>query len=84
MKTMFNHYNENVLKKAENLRKENAEKFSMTAMDKKLWSILDKYVPEFAVENKFVLPKLKKINVNTTESVQPTSAKISLPKLKIL
>jgi len=84
MKTMFNHYNENVLKKAENLRKENAEKFSMTAMDKKLWSILDKYVPEFAVENKFVLPKLKKIDVNTTESVQPTSAKISLPKLKIL
>jgi hypothetical protein len=32
-------------------------------MDKKLWGILDKYVPEFAVEKKIVLPKLKKIEL---------------------
>jgi len=65
-------------KNAELLRKENMEKFSMNAMDKKLWSILDKYVPEFAVENQFVLPKLKPVNTNQT-----TETKLSLPKLKI-
>jgi hypothetical protein len=32
-------------------------------MDAKLWGILDKYVPEFAVEKKIVLPKLKKIEL---------------------
>jgi hypothetical protein len=32
-------------------------------MDTKLWGILDKYVPEFAVEKKIVLPKLKKIEL---------------------
>lgn len=65
-------------KNAEYLRKENAEKFSMTAMDKRLWSILDQYVPQFAVENAFVLPKLKPIVSNNT-----TETKLSLPKLKI-
>jgi hypothetical protein len=64
-------------KNAELLRKENMEKFSMTAMDTRLWSILDKYVPTFAVENAFVLPKLKAIN-NT-----PVENKLTLPKLKI-
>jgi hypothetical protein len=64
-------------KNAELLRKENMENFSITAMDKRLWSILDKYVPTFAVENAFVLPKLKAIN-NT-----PTENKLTLPKLKI-
>lgn len=81
MKNMFFQYNENVLKKAEYLRKENSEKFSLQAMDTKLWSILDKYVPQFAVENKFVLPKLKKVESTVTE---PASQKISLPKLKML
>lgn len=64
-------------KQAELLRAENADKFSMSSMDKKLWSILDKYVPQFAVENKFVLPKLKPINNGNVEN------KITLPKLKI-
>jgi hypothetical protein len=64
-------------KNAELLRKENMENFSITAMDKRLWSILDKYVPTFAVENAFVLPKLKAIN-NT-----PVENKLTLPKLKI-
>ena len=81
MKNMFFQYNENVLKKAEYLRKENSEKFSLQAMDTKLWSILDKYVPQFAVENKFILPKLKKVESTVTE---PASQKISLPKLKML
>lgn len=64
-------------KNAELLRKENMENFSITAMDKRLWSILDKYVPTFAVENTFVLPKLKAINNTLTEN------KLTLPKLKI-
>jgi len=63
-------------KNAELLRKENAEKFSITAMDKRLWELLDKYVPSFAVENQFVLPKLKP--AGNTEN------KIVLPKLKIV
>jgi len=32
-------------------------------MDKKIWGILDKYVPEFSIEKKIVLPKLKKIEL---------------------
>jgi hypothetical protein len=47
-------------------------------MDKKLWSILDQYVPQFAVENKFVLPKLKPIDMSQNVG------QITLPKLKIV
>jgi hypothetical protein len=65
-------------KNAELLRKENVEKFSIPSMDKRLWDILDKYVPQFAVQNQFVLPKLKSINNNLSEQNQ-----IVLPKLKI-
>lgn len=65
-------------KQAELLRKENEEKFSITAMDTRLWAILDQYVPQFAVENTFVLPKLKSIASNN----QPET-KLSLPKLKL-
>jgi hypothetical protein len=64
-------------KPAEFLRAENFEKFSLQAMDQKLWGILDKYVPKFAVENSFVLPKLKPIANKTDQN------KIVLPKLKI-
>jgi len=63
---------------AELLRKENMEKFSIQAMDTKLWSILEKNVPQFAVENKFVLPKLKPIGNNPQQE-----NKITLPKLKL-
>jgi hypothetical protein len=66
-------------KPAEQLRIENAEKFSLQSMDKKLWEILDKYVPNFAVENKFVLPKLKTISTESKDE-----QKIVLPKLKML
>lgn len=59
-KQLFNQYtNEKLHANAELLRAENAEKFSIHAMDKRLWELLDKYVPQFSVENKFVLPKLK-------------------------
>ena len=64
-------------KNAELLRKENSEKFSITAMDKRLWELLDKYIPSFAVENQFVLPKLK-----ATGNPTNIENKIVLPKLK--
>lgn len=64
-------------KPAEFLRLENLEKFNLQSMDKKLWSLLDKYVPQFAVENKFVLPKLKTIGTEVQ------SNQIVLPKLKL-
>ena len=63
---------------AKYLAKENSQKFNLQEMDKKLWAILDKYVPQFAVENKFVLPKLKPIGNTTTQD-----NKIVLPKLKL-
>lgn len=47
---------------AELLRKENESKFSLEKMDERLKEILDMYVPQFSVENKFVLPKLKLID----------------------
>jgi hypothetical protein len=62
-KQYYHSYNQSYTDKAEQLRVENAEKFSLSAMDKKLWGILDKYVPEFAVEKKIILPKLKKIEL---------------------
>lgn len=70
---------EKILNKSESLRKENEEKFNLNKMDERLWSILDQYVPKFAVENKFVLPKLK--SVENTNTQQPT---LKLPKLKSL
>lgn len=63
LKNIFNFYSDKLLEKSEALRIENNEKFSLQAMDKQLWSILDKYVPEFTVEQKIVLPKLKKLEL---------------------
>jgi len=40
------------------------ERFSMEATDKILHAYLDKYVPEFAIEKKIVLPKLKLPKLN--------------------
>ena len=74
-----NRNNDKVIQKAEYLRAENAEKFCLQAMDTKLWSIMDKYVPEFATENKFVLPKLKSVG----SSVASATDKLVLPKLKM-
>lgn len=54
-------YNKLVVK-AEKLRLENEKKFSLHAMDTTFHSFLDK-IPEFAVEQQLVLPRLKKIEL---------------------
>lgn len=58
---MFN-YNP-YLEKAEKLRLENVADYSVEAMDKVFHSLLDKYVPKFAVNQPIILPKLKKITL---------------------
>lgn len=62
LKNAFDKYEE-LLPNAEKLRTENAEKFSIEAMDKEFHAILDKYVPKFAMPAPLVLPKLKKLNL---------------------
>lgn len=62
LKQAFNNYDE-LLPKAEALRAENAEKFSLEAMDKSFHALLDKYVPKFAMPAQIVLPKLKKLEL---------------------
>lgn len=62
MKNFFLNYDEK-LADAEKLRAENAEKFSLEAMDKTFHAMLDKYVPKFATEQIINLPKLKKLNL---------------------
>ena len=69
IKNTFNVYGGKLLEKAEALRVENAEKFSLQAMDKHLHGLLDKYVPQFAVETKIVLPRLKKIELPKLKKV---------------
>ncbi len=44
------------------LAERNAQLFSTQAMDQKLHAILDKYIPEFAVEQKIMIPQLKMPN----------------------
>jgi len=63
LKSLFYNPTQSIKDNAEKLRIENMEKFSMEATDKILHSYLDRYVPEFAIEKKIVLPKLKKIEV---------------------
>ena len=60
MKHCFYNY-DSYLYKSEKLRLENSEKFSEIAMDKKFHALLDKYIPDFPVEKKLILPKLKKL-----------------------
>jgi hypothetical protein len=85
LRNCFYYYKE-TLDKAEQLRSYNAEHFSVAAMDIKFHALLDQYVPKFAVEQKLVLPKLKKISnpatlAASTASVEE-SQKMVLPKLK--
>lgn len=79
MKYYFNNYDDSILDNAEKLRIENMENFSLEAMDKAFHALLDKYVPPFAIEQPFILPKLKKINLPS----QKCETK-ELPKLKKL
>jgi hypothetical protein len=60
---LYNSLSKNILEDYEKLRIENEQKFSLQAMDVRLHEILNKYVPEFSVEQKIVLPKLKKIEL---------------------
>lgn len=60
LRTLYYSNNTALADNAEKLRLENSEKFSMAEMDKVLHSYLDKYVPEFSVEKKIILPKLPK------------------------
>jgi hypothetical protein len=73
MKSFFSHYKGKILEDAEKLRVENSVKFSNESMDKVLHAMLDKYVPDFAVEQTIVLPKLKKLNLPKLNKL-PTSA----------
>ena len=96
MKNCFHFYTP-YLEKAEKLRIENLELFSVQSMDKKLAEILDRTVPKFATEQKLILPKLRKIVKKEEPSSEPmkleevstettktevVADKIILPKLK--
>ena len=65
---------ESLLPRAEQLRAENAEKFSLEAMDKEFHALLDKYVPKFAMPAQIVLPKLKKLDLPKLNIAKPTPA----------
>lgn len=67
-KSMFYNPTQAIKDNAEKLRIENMEKFSVEATDKILHAYLDKYIPEFPVEQKLVLPKLKKITLPSVNS----------------
>lgn len=62
LKNTFNHYG-SFLSNAEELRKENEQKFSIQAMDKVFHEMLDRVVPKIAVQKTINLPKLKKITL---------------------
>lgn len=59
-----------LLEKSEKLRLLNEQRFSDESIDKMFHGILDKYVPEFAIEKKIVLPKLKKIELPKLKKVE--------------
>lgn len=63
LKKLYNSLSKDTLEDYEKLRIENEQKFSIKTMDQRLYQILDSYVPQFAVEQKIVLPKLKKIEL---------------------
>lgn len=72
MKVVFRHYDD-YIQDAEKLRVQNEQKFSIQQMDKLFHEMLDKYIPPFAVEQKIVLPKLKKITLPRLEPTNPPS-----------
>lgn len=63
IKNFYYSPDKNIVENAEKLAEENSKKFSIEEMDKTLHAILDKYVPQFSVEQNIVLPKLKKIEL---------------------
>ena len=76
MRRTFRDY-ESFLPNAEALRAENAEKFSIEAMDKEFHALLDKYVPKFAMPAQIVLPRLKKLELPKLKpSAQPAAVPV--------
>lgn len=75
LRRAFYNYDD-LLSNAEKLRVENAEKFSLDAMDKKFYEILEKYVPVFSLQQNIILPKLKKITLPKLNKIEspPTSS----------
>ena len=71
MKTVFNHY-PGYLEKAEELRKQNEQKFNLAEMDRVFHAMLDKVIPPIAVQQTINLPKLKKITLPNTNTIQTT------------
>lgn len=63
MKSIFYNYDDKLLADYEKLRAENMEKFSNEAMDKVFHALLDKNLPQFAVEEAVKLPKLKRVSL---------------------
>ena len=63
LKVLYNSLSKDIIDNYEKLRVENEQKFSIKSMDTRLYEILNKYVPEFAVEKSIILPKLKKIEL---------------------
>jgi hypothetical protein len=69
LKTMFFGMSQKMKDRADELARKNAEEFSLEAMDKVLHGLLDKYVPEFAVEQKIVIPQLKNLTIPSSEFI---------------
>jgi hypothetical protein len=81
MKNCFYYYKP-FAERAELLRKQNVEKFSMEAMDRRFFEILDRNVPKFATEQKLILPKLKKVSPPKIDEQPVTTEKeITLQKV---
>jgi len=70
IRSIYYAFNKQLTDKAEKLAEENSKKFSLQEMDKLLHGLLDKYVPEFAVEQKIVLPKLKRIELPKLNKIE--------------
>jgi hypothetical protein len=72
LRHVFENYN-SYLPNAEKLRLENAEKFSIPAMDKAFHELLDKHVPKFAMPAQIVIPKLKSLNLPKLKASAPVA-----------
>ena len=79
MRKAFSEY-ETLLPNAEALRVENAEKFSTEAMDIAFHTLLEKYVPKFAMPAQIVLPKLKKLELPKLKPSAPVAPAPEAPK----
>ena len=70
MKGMIQNYDK-LVKKSRDSIPSLIEKFSESSIDKQFHDMLNKHVPEFAIEKKIVLPKLKKIELPRLSKITP-------------